>query len=121
MTDASEFACPKCGAPVEIRREGSTQGLFCTNCDWSVVTTYLPEILNDTSKYVVRVLSGDFKNDQHLRIVAQLAGVNLITSRKMLQGGGFVLFTGLASKVSAVRDTLESVGLVFEIEPPFPW
>jgi hypothetical protein len=87
-----------------------------------VVTSYLPDVLRDTTSYQVIVTSGDFKNDQHLKAVAQLAGVNLLTARKLLQGpGDFVVFTGLAHKVTSVRDTLVAAGLRFKIEPPFPW
>jgi len=87
-----------------------------------VVTTYLSDFLQDTTSYEVRVTSGDFKNERHLKVVAQLADVNLITARKLLQEpNGFVIFTGPASEVIATRDTLKSAGLDFSVEPPFPW
>lgn len=123
MTNASiNSVCPQCGGALEPRREGSTQGLFCMNCEWSVVTTVLPDILRDTSTYTVKVTQGDFKNDHHLKAVAQLAGVNMLTSRKLLQQSeSFVVATGSARKIAAARDTLLSAGLGFAIEPPFPW
>jgi hypothetical protein len=114
--------CPQCGSAIELRHEGSTQGLFCTNCEWSVVTTVLPDILRDTSSYTVKVTQGDFKNDHHLKVVAQLAGVNMLASRRMLQQSeSFVVATGSARKIAAARDALLSAGLGIAIEPPFPW
>ena len=114
--------CPKCGGALEARREGSTEGLFCTKCDWSVVTTYLPDVLCDTTSYQVIVTSGDFKLELHLKAVAQLAGVNFLAARKLLQGPGeFVVFTGPAHQVTSARDVLMAADLRFKIEPPFPW
>lgn len=114
--------CPQCGSAIELRREGSTQGMFCTRCEWSVVTTVLPDILRDTSTYTVKVTQGDFRDDRHLKAVAQLAGVNMLASRKLLQqSGGFVVATGSAREIAAARDELVSVGLGVSIEPPFPW
>ncbi len=123
MTNVSaNTTCEKCGGVLEFRRQGSTGGLFCTKCDWSVVTTYLPEILQDLTTYDVKVISGDYRNDQQLKVVAQVAGVNLLTARQLLKDThGFVVFTGIASKVTEVRDMLTSGGLTFEITPSFPW
>lgn len=123
MKNISEIpACEKCGSPVEFRCEGSTQGLFCTKCEWSVVTTCLPEILRDTTLYEVSVTSGECGSVHHLKTVAQLAGVNFLAARKLLQGpSSFAVFTGDASKVAKVRDMLKSAGLAYEIKPPFPW
>jgi uncharacterized protein YbaR (Trm112 family) len=123
MTDfLDESPCPKCRGSVEVRREGNTQGLFCTQCDWSVVTTNIPDILRDAVSYEVRVTSGDFKNERHLKSVAQLAGVNLLEARKLLQGqASFVVYTGRAHEVTAARDVLWASGLAFDIQPPFPW
>lgn len=117
-----DAVCPQCGGQTELRREGSTQGLFCTKCDWSVVTTVLPDIFRDTSSYEVRVISGDFKNDRQLKAVAQVTGGNFLASRKLLQqAGNFLVFTGAAPDVVAVRDVLSAAGLELTIEPPFPW
>jgi len=123
MTDFRDAPlCPECGGALEARREGSAGGLFCTECDWSVVTTERPAILNDTVSYEVRVTSGDFKNERHLRSVAQLAGVNLLEARKLLQGRAeFVVYTGRADKVTSARDMLRAAGLAFDIRPPFPF
>lgn len=123
MINFSEIpVCEKCGRSVEFRRDGSTQGVFCTKCEWSVVTTYLPEILRDTTSYEVSVTSGDDRNDQHLKVVAQLAGVNFLAARKLLQGSsGFLVFAGSATKTAEVRDMLKLAGLAYEIKPPFPW
>jgi hypothetical protein len=123
MTNFSELSvCEKCGGPVELRHEGSTQGLFCTKCDWSVVTTRLPEILGDETSYEVTVSSGDYTNEQHMKTVATLTGLNYLAARKLMQShADFVVFTGKASQVAAIRKKLELARLSYKIKPPFPW
>ena len=107
---------------MEIRQEGSTQELFCTNCDWSIVTTYIPEILLDETLYEVSIIVGDPQNKQHIKTVAQVASVNFLAARKLLQEQSpFVVFRGIATEVVKVREVLCMVGLVYEITPEFHW
>jgi hypothetical protein len=107
---------------MEARREGSIQGLFCTNCDWSIVTTYIPEILLDETLYEVSIINGDAQNKQHIKTVAQVASVNFLAARKLLQEQSpFVVFRGIATEVVKVREVLCMVGLVYEITPEFHW
>ncbi|AFZ26623.1 hypothetical protein Cylst_4545 [Cylindrospermum stagnale PCC 7417] len=114
--------CEKCGSQMEIRQEGSTQGLFCTNCDWSIVTTYIPETQRDETLYEVSIINGDAQNKQHIRTVAQVANVNFLAARKLLQERSpFVVFRGNAKEVVRVREVLSMPELVYEITPEFPW
>ncbi len=123
MTNSAEMSiCEICGGPAEIRNEGSTQGLFCEKCAWSVVTTCLPEILRDEILYDVTVISGEFKNEQHIKTTAKLTGTNFLAARKLLQTeSSFVVFKGNASRVSSVRDVLNLACMTYEIQPSFPW
>jgi hypothetical protein len=116
------LVCEKCGSPVECRRQGSTQGLFCTKCDWSVVTTHLPEIFLDELSYKVSVTSGDHKNSEHLKVIAKLTGANFLAARELLFAKNeFAVFMVKAPQVAEVRKELELAGLSYEITPSFPW
>ncbi|MBI1771803.1 MAG: hypothetical protein HYR68_05575 [Burkholderiales bacterium] len=123
MMNSSEISvCGKCSSPVEVRREGSSQGLFCMKCDWAVVTTYISEILRDGTSYEVSITSGEDKNDLHIRTIAKLTGVNFLAARKLLQTDvNFVLLTGVASQIIETREALRLVGLSYEIKPSFPY
>ncbi|HLO87738.1 MAG TPA: hypothetical protein VK203_22405 [Nostocaceae cyanobacterium] len=124
MIDISQAlpVCEQCGSPMEVRREGSTQGLYCTNCDWSVVTTYIPAIILDETLYKVSILNGDAQNKQHIRAVAQIVNVNFLAARKLLQEQSpLIVFRGDAKEVVRVREVLSMAGLVYEITPEFPW
>jgi hypothetical protein len=82
----------------------------------------MPAILQDETSYQVRVTSGDYKSEQHMKTVAELAGVNLLAARKLLQAhADFVVYLGKAAEVATIRKTLDLAGLSYEIKPPFPW
>lgn len=113
--------CEKCGSDAEYRIEGSTEGLFCTKCDWAIVTTYIPNIAQDITKYKVFLSAADFKNKDHIKVVSMVSNKNLLQARKMIQEKKPVLFEGEAIEVDKVRNALNSVGVKYEIDPTFPY
>jgi len=115
----TDFVCEKCGAQAELRQQGSTQGIYCTKCDWAVVTTFIPEIKKDMTDYKIRISSGDAHNEQHVKAVAMISGVNFLAARKLLQEPEAVVFEGRAVKVIVVRDALEKAGITCRIIPEF--
>ncbi|MGW8393128.1 hypothetical protein [Pseudoduganella sp. HUAS MS19] len=121
MNDEFQMICEKCGGKMVARHEGSMQGLFCTKCDWSVVTTRIPEIKLDRTQYDVFALNADYKNQSHIKAVAHVTGFNLLEARKLLQFAEPDIFRGNAVEVKRVRDALRSVGVDCRIEPEFTW
>lgn len=123
MTKPSdETVCPRCGSALEVRTKGHTEGTYCTQCDWSVVTSRMPEFLEDRNRYHVTVISGDFRDDSHLKALGQLLGINLLAARKALEvGQELAVFSGEAGDVIGVREALAAAGLEYRIDPPFPW
>jgi hypothetical protein len=113
--------CEKCGGKMEIRREGSTQGLFCTQCDWSVVTTHISEVKLDNTQYEVVACDGDPDDARHVKAVAQISGTNFLASRKLLQQELPLVFKGVAVDVLQVRETLTGVGISCKVTPEFRW
>jgi hypothetical protein len=109
--------CEKCGGKMEARQEGSTQGLFCTPCDWSVVTTHIPEIKLDATLYAVTACNGDFDDASHVKAVAQISGLNFLAARKLLQQELPVVFKGVAVDVLKVRRTLSQAGIDCNVTP----
>ena len=113
--------CEKCGSDTEYRVEGSTEGLFCTKCDWAIVTTHIPKIAQDITRYKVFLSSADFENIDHVKAVSKVSIQNLVQARKMIQERRPLLFEGEAIEVDKVRYVLSSVGVKYEIEPNFPY
>ena len=114
--------CERCGHLLEARRSGTTQGLFCPNCDWSVVTTYIPEIKLDATSYEILITGGDYRSLDQVKLLARVGDMNFITARKLLQENSpFVLPKRDATATAEVRDQLDSAGLGYQISPSFPW
>jgi hypothetical protein len=113
--------CEGCGGELEYRINGSVQGYFCERCGWAVVTTYIPEIDLDDTKYSVFACGGDYKKDAHVRAVSEVAGVNFLSARKLLQQERPTVFQGRARAVEKVRVVLAEAGLSCEISPSFPY
>lgn len=114
--------CRECGSPLEACREGHVLGLFCRECDWASLKTYPVGVMHDLVSYEVKITRGDFENYTHLNVVAQLANMDLWEARELLKKQrSFVVFTGLARQVIAVRALLSWNRLKYVIEPGFPW
>lgn len=105
---------------MENFKEGSAQGLRCADCGWSIVTTHISGVKVDETNYEVGC-SGDYKNEVHIRAVSEVTGFNFLTSRKILQKGRALVFSGQAMDVLWVRNILISAGLDCTIEPDFNW
>ena len=77
--------CEHCGTDTDYRAEGSTEGFFCPKCNWALVTTHIPKITQDITKYSVYLTSANYKNKDHLKILAKLANINLLQARGLVQ------------------------------------
>lgn len=117
-----QISCPRCGGELEEINEGFTCGGTCKNCDWSVVSTYIPEVLADTTQFEIRLMNGNHRDLRHLKAVAYFTGVNFLEARQLLQGPpGFAVCSGRASEILKVVEKLNLAGLNYEIVPPFPY
>lgn len=114
------MTCEQCGGELASFRQGSAQGVKCTRCGWSVVTTNIQGVKVDETKYEVRC-RGDYQDKAHIRAVSEVTGSNFLTSRNMLQKGLVLVFVGQAEEVLRVRTILVSAGVVCEITPDFNW
>ena len=112
--------CAECGGELEARQEGSVQGLYCKNCGWQVVTTYIPPIELDKTDYEVRVTGGDFHNEAHVKAVAEVSGRNFLGARKLLQESEPRVFKGKATEVVRAEAVLTAAGVGVQILPPIP-
>jgi hypothetical protein len=116
-----KILCEICGSPTEGFREGRSDGIRCTQCDWSVATTYTPPIQLDRTIYEVRIDHGDYRDTLQVKAIAQVTGSNLLNAREFLQSSRPMVFRGDASHVAEVRDSLIAAGLIVSIQPDFPW
>ena len=113
--------CPDCENKLEDFIEGSSMGLRCPKCGWSLVTTYIPPILEDENEYTISLLEGNNPSPDVLRAVSRLAGCNYIAAKRMILEAPMALFTGLASDVLAQKTALEDSGVQVGVTPTFPY
>jgi hypothetical protein len=114
--------CELCGHPVEFRREGNTQGLFCTSCDWALVTTYIPEIELDETIHSVFLKDVDSPvTTQQIRLVSELSGKNFLESKTLLSTAKSLVFEGGAPSVVSTVKRLKEASLMWRIEPEFKY
>jgi len=116
----NEFLCPICGGLTEKINEGRTIGTRCTQCGWSVVSTYTPPIDEDSTLYEVRVKKSNHPDGNQIKTIASLGGINFLQARKQIIEGEFI-FRGKARQILSVRERLGNVNLSFEINPVFKW
>ncbi len=112
--------CEDCGSKAEFDIRGSTQGLFCSKCDWAVLRTYIPQIDLDRTTYKLFIISGDHKNKNQVKTIARVANVNFLQARQMLLGSDEQITEGSAVAIDNARQDLSDVGLEFYTEPDFP-
>jgi hypothetical protein len=113
--------CEKCGADTEYRVEGSTEGFFCLQCDWALVTTRISEIAQDITKYKMYLLSADPNNKEQIKLLSEVANVNFLQSRKMAQEKRPLIIQDEALLIDKARKIFDKVSIRYEIEPKFPY
>ncbi|MGI0494072.1 hypothetical protein ACN4EG_19995 [Alkalinema pantanalense CENA528] len=113
--------CELCGAPLESRVEASIQGLFCTQCDWAVVTTYLPQIYQDLTQYKMYLYCASSPDVEQLKAISTVANINLIQARKTFQEDRPLILEGEAPQISEARKNFDSLSIPYTIEPLFPY
>ncbi len=113
--------CEECGADSEYRVEGSTEGFFCTQCDWALVTTRISEIAQDVTKYKMYLLSADTGNKEQVKALSEFANLNFLQARKLTEKERALIFEGEALEVDKARSVFNQLSIEYEIEPKFPY
>jgi hypothetical protein len=80
-----------------------------------------PQIRQDPASYEVKIHDGDFHDQDDVKAVAEIVNVNFLVARRILQEDQPVVFIGKAIEVKEIREKLMSAGLIYSINPKFPW
>lgn len=113
--------CEECGADAEFRVEGSTEGFFCTKCNWSLVTTRIPTIAQDITKYKMFLLSANPHNKEQVKALSEIANINFLQARKMAQEKRPLIIQDEALVIEKARKLFDKLSIHYEIEPDFPY
>lgn len=115
------FLCPECGSITEKFNEGLTTGIKCTECSWSVATTYIPPIEKDHTLYELKIQNGDHKNKNQIKIISKISGVNFLEARNLLKQENPTIFKGNAIEIKKIKSILEKENITTNIQPNFTW
>ena len=76
--------CEKCGAEMIDRSEGDSIFVECPNCGWGWATTTYDPSMDDETEYEIWLRPGNAQSPEMLRLIADIANVNLLQAKKML-------------------------------------
>jgi hypothetical protein len=117
----TSLICPNCGALAESVIEGRSSGMRCTQCDWSVFTTFALPIEKDQIEYEIVLSRLSAFNEEHVKTIANLMNINFLQARKKFTEEAPRVFKGKAKEVVVIKEKLDSIGLVYTIQPEFKW
>ena len=112
--------CELCNTKCEYRIINSTQGWFCENCEWNVITTYIPEIDRDEESYSVLLDKNVPFSTEIIGIISKIKNINYLGGLNWLKSSDSVLYKGKALNILEIIDILEKNGLSYSINPKFP-
>jgi DNA-directed RNA polymerase subunit RPC12/RpoP len=121
IEEKESFSCPRCGNQTEKINKGRAIGTGCPQCGWSVVTTYTHPIDQDVELYEVGIRRMDHPNENQIKIISNLSGINFLQARKKIKEGGSILFQINARQTFSIKAMLVDTGLSPIINPDFKW
>lgn len=113
------MVCEKCKNQMVHQCENSVQGWSCPICGWSILTTYIDEIYQDTTEYSVFIKNETCIDIEKIRLVSKIAGVNFIAAKQMLAKGDVCILKATAVEIKKVINELQIAQIPFEVTPSF--
>lgn len=111
--------CEKCKTNMIHVRENSIQGWLCPFCGWKILTTYIDKIHQDMTEYSICIKGAANIDKDKIKVISQIAGVNYIVAKQMLEEEGFCILKAKAIDIKKAICELENVNIPFEVTPEF--
>ena len=111
--------CPKCNSNIIVTIEGSNNIVRCENCDYEVVTTYIPQYKFDETIFRLTILNNEGTIKQ-VKAISKMLGCNFVESKKILVGGNYT-YEALASDIIEKKKILDDANVLYKIEPEFKY
>lgn len=115
------MTCPKCGGQLTSKISGSSQTVICTQCGWSVATTYIEPIRADQTVYSLVLDMGNTIDKVTLSAVSRVAGCNYLRAKKMVEASPVIVAKGPALEIQHRARILADAGVSYSISPDFPY
>ena len=113
------MTCENCKIEMVEFSEGSTIGIKCPTCGYSIVTTNIDQIYEDTQDYKVVLKNCNLDDIDSLRIVSKILSCNFIETKKLLANLPTLVFEGKATDVKLIKEMLDNISADYEITPNY--
>ena len=119
--DKENVVCEMCGTEMIPFNEGLSCGMTCPKCSWGWVTTRFDPIHADTTDYRIILQPGNPVRRETIRAVSDIANVNYIQAKKMIETAPVTVFEGEACDIVTAVAELKAQNLIHVIHPDFPY
>lgn len=99
--------------------ENSVQGWKCPSCNWEILTTYIAEMYQDMTYYSIYVKNMVNIDNNKIKVISKIAGVNYLDARQMLIKGDMCVLKAKAVEIKSAVEKLQKAGISFEVIPKF--
>ncbi len=113
--------CEKCKTNMIRVCENSVQGWSCPVCGWGTLTTHIDGMHQDMTEYSIYTKSVANIDKDKIKVISQIAGVNYIVAKKMLEKEDICILKAKAIDIKKAISELENVNIPFEITPEFSY
>lgn len=117
MTDK----CPVCNHELIPMKEGSSIGVRCSNCEYSVVTSYIDPIYEDENTYTLMLEADNVCDKTCMKIISRITGENFIQAKKLISSAPVVIAEGKAMDILTIKKELDENSIKYSISPIFPY
>lgn len=113
--------CEKCKTKMNWKIEGNTQGWWCPDCGWNVITSYIDEIDLDMTVYSVFIKNSVDIDKEKIKFIAKTANVSFNMAKQILEKKQVCILKGKATEVKKIIDKLQELKIDFTISPLFKY
>ncbi len=113
--------CPKCNAFTVSKIVGSSLVIECSECDWSIATSYIDPMYEDDTIYSIRIGLNKAPDKEALKAVSHITGGNFISAKNLLETPGSKLIEEKAPVIRSCLEELTAAGVIFDVSPEFPF
>lgn len=117
MTDK----CPLCNHELLPIKEGSSIGIRCSYCEYSVLTSNIDPIYEDENIYTLLLDAGNICNKNIIKIISKITGENYIQVKNLIASSPVIIAKGKAIDILTIKRILDENNIKYSISPEFPY
>lgn len=112
--------CEECGGELIYRVVGHTCCWECPQCGWGLASTFFTPIEVDRIEYTLTIQKTSEITLAMIKCAAKLMACNYIHAKAALENSSGTI-SGQAQLIKQATEKLSAVGLLYKIEPDFPY